>query len=295
MKIGYPCINRSVGCSAGRAFRLRSFSEPRFLETVENNLSCLLKILEYNLDRGIFFFRISSDLIPFASHPVCSLDWQSRFTALFRKIGRFIRREGVRISMHPDQFVLLNALEKRIVDQSVRELVYHAEVLDLMELDDAAKIQIHVGAAYGDKEKGAERFTEVYGTLDSSVRDRLVIENDHRIYSAADCIRISQRTGIPVLLDTFHHQLNGNGESLSEALRRCAETWTRIDGPLMVDYSSQEPGARDGAHAKSIDLENFRRFLQLARTVGVEMDVMLEIKDKEKSALKALKTIEASG
>ena len=58
MKIGYPCINRTIGCSSDRTFRLKSYSKTRLIETVENNLGCLDKILRYNVEHNMLFFSI---------------------------------------------------------------------------------------------------------------------------------------------------------------------------------------------------------------------------------------------
>jgi UV DNA damage endonuclease len=168
----------------------------------------------------------------------------------------------------------------------MHELEYHALVLDLMGLPASAKVQIHVGGVYGDKPAAVSRFVERYQRLRSAVRRRLVVENDDRCYTVADCLEVHRLTRIPVLFDVFHHSVNSSGETTRAALRRCAATWRRADGPLMVDYSSQEPGQRRGRHAEHIDARDFRRFLTAAR--GVECDVMLEIKDKEKSAPEAL-------
>jgi UV DNA damage endonuclease len=140
---------------------------------------------------------------------------------------------------------------------------------------------------YGDKQASIKRFTERYISLPAAVRRRLVVENDDRSYTVSDCLEVNRQTGGPVLFDVFHHRVNSSGETTREALRRCAETWHRTDGPPMVDYSSQEPGQRRGRHAEHIDVRDFQMFLEAAR--GVECDVMLEIKDKEKSALQALR------
>jgi UV DNA damage endonuclease len=263
------------------------------VETVEQNLNCLDTVLRWNVEHGIGFFRVTSDLVPFASHPVCRYDWPRHFRDRFRSLGRFICKHRTRISMHPDQFVLLNALDEKIVESSVRELDYHAQVLDLMELPLSARLQIHVGGVYGDKQASIQRFVERYIRLPSAARRRLVVENDDRSYTVADCLEVNRRTGVPVLFDTFHHRLNGNGEGLGAALASCAATWRRSDGPPMVDYSSQEPGQRKGRHAEQIDRRDFRRFLAQAR--GINCDVMLEIKDKEKSALEALALISETG
>ncbi|MGB5924349.1 MAG: UV DNA damage repair endonuclease UvsE, partial [Syntrophobacteria bacterium] len=124
MKIGYPCINRGIGCTANSTFRLASYSEERLIQKVENNLDCLFQILQYNVQNGFYFFRISSDLVPFASHPVCTFDWASHFRGQFRKVGEFIRKHDIRISMHPDQFVVINSLKDDVVERSVWELEY---------------------------------------------------------------------------------------------------------------------------------------------------------------------------
>jgi UV DNA damage endonuclease len=285
MKIGYPCINRRLGCTASHTFRLRSYSPERLLQTVGANLLCLRRILEFNRENGLLFFRITSDLVPFASHPVCAVPWPETFAGEFAKLGDFIRAGRMRISMHPDQFTLLNSPDPDIFNRSAAELLYHARILDLLGLDLTARIQIHGGGVYGDKGKSLDRFCRRFEKLDQRVRRRLVVENDDRQYSLADCLAIHRRTGIPVLFDSFHHQLNSNGEGMAAALNLAAATWGKKDGRPMVDYSSQKKGERRGSHSEGIDLVDFAAFIKAAGSL--DFDIMLEIKDKEKSALLA--------
>jgi UV DNA damage endonuclease len=256
------------------------------LETVESNLTCLTQILKFNAKHSILFFRITSDLVPFASHPVCKSNWPRHFESEFQVIGDLVRRWDMRISMHPDQFTLLNSVDDRVAENSVRELEYHAQVLDLMELDTAAKIQIHVGGVYGDKGRSMERFAERFERLNESLKGRLVVENDDHRYSVQDCLSLGALTGAPVLFDVFHHEVNTSGESTPEALGLCAQTWKPRDGLPMVDYSSQRAGHRVGTHAETINVTRFGEFLD--RTHPYDFDVMLEVKDKEASALKAI-------
>ena len=285
MKIGYPCLNRSIGCSPGRTFRLASYSAGRLAQAVGWNLDCLERILEFNRDNGLLFFRVSSDLVPFASHPVCLFPWPGTFARRFAALGCFIRRSGMRISMHPDQFTLINSPDPEIFRRSVAELSYHARVLDLLGLDLTARIQIHAGGVYGDKPASLDRFCRRFERLPAAVRQRLAVENDDRLYRIADCLLISRRTGVPVIFDSFHHRLNSGGESAAAGLAMAAATWKKADGPPMVDYSSQKKGERKGSHAESIDLKHFARFM--AAAAGMDFDIMLEIKDKERSALRA--------
>jgi len=290
VKIGYPCINYSVPCRGNRTFRLASYSEDLLIKTVRGNLACLHSILEYNTINGILFFRISSDIIPFASHPVCTFDWQREFGEEFCALGDIIREHGMRISMHPDQFVLINALDPGIVERSVSELEYHAAILDAMGLDESAKIQIHIGGVYGNRTASLARFVEHYRTLSPAVQRRLVIENDDRSYTVEDCIKISRKTGVPVLFDSFHHEVKSSGGTVADNLRIVSMTWGSSDGIPMVDYSSQEPGKRRGNHALVLNPHHFKQFLQESQ--GFDLDIMLEIKEKEKAASRALELAE---
>ena len=149
MKIGYPCINWTIGCKGDRTFRLKSYSEDRLIRTVRNNLDCLLAMLRFNVEHDILFFRITSDLVPFASHPVCDFDWLDYFKQDFAAIGSYINARSIRISMHPGQFTILNSPDAGVLEASSKELEYHAQVLDAMGLDTSAKIQLHVGGVYG--------------------------------------------------------------------------------------------------------------------------------------------------
>jgi UV DNA damage endonuclease len=188
--------------------------------------------------------------------------------------------------MHPDQFVLLNTPNEEVLQRSIDELAYQVRILDLMGLDRTAKVQIHVGGVYGDKSASMDRFVDNYTGLDPSIKARLVIENDERLFSVADCCEIHRRTDIPVIFDVFHHSLLNRGEATELALKDSRDTWKKHDGFPMVDYSSQEAGKRPGAHAEHLDPEDFGRFLRASGSQ--DFDIMLEIKDKEASAKIAL-------
>lgn len=289
MKIGYPCINLSLPCRSSQSFRLASYSEERIDRTIGSNLACLLEILDFNRKHELFFFRISSDLIPLASHSICRFPWQKRYKRTFKEIGNFIKGHQMRVSMHPDQFIIINSPDKKIFQRSVKELLYHAEVLDLLEIDDTAKIQIHVGGAYGNKRQSIRRFIERYNYLDIKIKRRLVIENDERLFNIEDCLRIHGEIKIPIVFDVFHFKCNNSGESIRGVLSQVCSTWSGKDGLPIVDYSSQEKGKKIGTHAKTIDINDFKRFIK--ETEGLQFDIMCEIKDKERSVLKALKLI----
>ena len=288
MRIGYPCINRTIDCTANSTFRLKSYSEARLKNSISNNLDCLRRILQFNLEHNLFFFRISSDIIPFASHPVNRFNWQRYFQEEFEEIGEFITKNRMRISLHPDQFTLINSIKEEIFERSKNELKYHVEILDLMKLDTSAKVQIHVGGVYGDKKESTGRFLTRFDRLDGLIVRRLAIENDDKLFDLNDCLEISEQIQIPIVFDVFHHKLNNSAAlTTKECFQLFIKTWDeKRDGIPMVDYSSQRINGSPRQHSETIDKEDFDLFLK--QTKPFDFDVMLEIKDKEKSAIKAI-------
>ncbi len=264
--------------------RLANYSPERLIALISNNIACLQHILTYNVHNKLLFFRIGSGVVPFASHALYThtFDWQTYFKAPLQELGAYIIQHDIRISMHPDQFVVLNSPNPDIVAASIRELEYHAAFLAALGLDTTAKIQIHVGGVYADKPAAIQRFITTYYTLSSTVRERLVIENDDRLFSLQDCLSIFRETGIPIIFDTLHHECLHNGESQEKALLQARATWQPKDGVPMIDYSSQAAGERIGKHAATLDTVHFTHFL--TRIQAYSSDIMLEIKDKEKSA-----------
>lgn len=286
MRIGYCCINRTLGCRGNRTFRLGNYSQKRLIETVDGNLACLQQMLEFNAAHGIRFFRITSDLVPFASHPVMDTDWQGQFRDRLKEIGHYILENGMRVNMHPGQYTLINSPSEKVFENSHKELLYHAQVLDLLGLDLTCKIQIHVGGEYGDKDASIGRFAQRFHGLDRVVRRRLVVENDHVNYSIEDCLRVHALCAIPIVYDTLHQEALRGRMDPKKALEMVEPTWKEQDGIPFIDYSQQKLGARTGLHSESIEPDDFRKFL--AETRPVDFDVMLEIKDKEISAVKAV-------
>lgn len=211
MKIGYTALNWTIGCNGAKTFRLKSYSHEKFIETSANNLECLLTMLKFNVENNLLFFRITSRLIPFASHPIMDFDWKEHFKDSFNEISNFIHENNIRISMHPGQFVVINSKDMEVFERGLNELKYHSEVFDILNLDSTAKIQAHVGGVYGDKERSINRFIERYKSLDKNIKRRLVIENDEKSYNLSECLEINRNTNIPVLFDYFHHIINNRG------------------------------------------------------------------------------------
>ncbi|MEJ2248204.1 MAG: UV DNA damage repair endonuclease UvsE [Candidatus Lokiarchaeota archaeon] len=289
MKVGYPCINYSLSCKNNKTFRLKNYSNQLLKDVVNNNLSCLANILKYNVKHNILFFRFTSDLIPFASHEIMDFDWKTYFREKFREIGSYVKNHNIRISMHPGQYIVLNSNNEDVFIRSLKEVEYHVDLLDLMDLDKSAKVQLHIGGVYGDKDSSIKRFIERYHNFDAKIKKRLVIENDDKSYNFNDCLKVYKALKIPIIFDVYHNIINPSGMPLSEIFKRVIKTWENKDGLPIIHYSSAHPQKGFPSHAEKIDIGDFKNFIESTRSFN--FDVMLEIKDKEVSALKAIKLL----
>ena len=150
IRIGYACINTKLD-SPNRTCRLKNATPEKILELAAVNVEALQPILDWNAAHGIELFRITSDLIPFGSHPINTVPWWRILKSQFARLGDFIASKGLRVSMHPGQFTILNSPRREVVANSVKELEYHTAVLDALGVDNSHKIVIHLGGVYGDK------------------------------------------------------------------------------------------------------------------------------------------------
>ena len=180
MRIGYACLTVGVRDTNFRTCILKNASEENLLDIIEHNLNSLEKIVDYNIENNIKLFRISSDIIPFGSSPANSLEWWNIFNERFLSIGKKIKEAGIRVSMHPGQYTVLNSPIEDVVYRAVKDLEYHNIFLDSLNVNKENKIILHIGGVYGDKESAVNRFIENYKLLDPKIKDRLVIENDDK-------------------------------------------------------------------------------------------------------------------
>lgn len=285
VRIGYACIHTALP-SANRTTRLDRATPERLLELSSLNLAALETILRWNAAHGITLFRISSDVIPFGSHPVNALRWWEQLAPPLAALGEIIRGTGMRVSMHPGQYTVLNALRPEVVESSIAELAYHARFLDSLGLDSSHKIVLHLGGVYADKPASLRRFVEHAARLSPSVRARLVLENDERSYTLEDALWAAERTGCPVIFDAFHHRWNPSLPDLDlrGLVLAAGNTWSPADGRQKMHYSDPWPGKPPGAHSFTVDADAFAQFY--AQVQDLDLDVMLEVKDKEQSVLR---------
>lgn len=288
INIGYACITLGINDVKIATCKLRNASEERVKEIITHNLDVLEKVIEYNHEHQIRLFRISSDIIPFASHPNMKVRWREIYQHKLEAIGKKINKYRIRVSMHPGQYTVLNSPNEEVVKRAVAELKYHAEFLDALGMDETSKIILHVGGVYNNKGLAIQRFIENYKCLNDAIKKRLVIENDDKNYHIEDILRISKEIKIPVVFDNLHHEINHIvcKKNIRDYILECRDTWKEEDGKQKIHYSQQNVFKNRGAHSETISVKEFLAFYE--NLPHNELDIMLEVKDKNLSAVKCI-------
>ena len=263
------------------------------------SMEYLHQILDYLEEIDVRMYRISSDFVPYCTHPdLPQFHGQvAECRTSLAELGRTARERGIRLSLHPSQYVLLSALDPAINEKGIADVDAQAELLDALEQGPEAVVVVHLGGAYGDKEAATARFRENFPRLSEAGRRRLVIENDETIYTVQDCLRVHEATGVPVVFDHQHHLLNPGTLSIGDAARAALATWAPGVTPK-VHFSSPKLDSRTvvrgkkevaappllSQHADYVHPWEFAAFL---RAVGpLPFDVMLEAKMKDEALLK---------
>jgi UV DNA damage endonuclease len=202
----------------------------------------------------------------------------------------FARQHDLRLSFHPDQFVVLSSPHAAVVANSIRELEYQAHLAEKVGAD---VINIHAGGVYGDKLVALERFCQVLADLPQAVRIRLTLENDDQCYTVRDLLPICSRLSIPLVYDVHHHRCNPDGLSIEEATQLAAETWHISNREQYCHLSSPRSGWAPGnpkPHADYIDLADVPDCWR-----GRTMTVDIEAKAKELAVVKLMNELKNGG
>lgn len=295
LSIGYACLTVGVLNTNQKTCRQKNASEEKLLEIIMHNLHSLENIIDYNISNNIHLFRISSDIIPFGSSPVNKIKWWEVFESEFLKIGKKIKDNGIRVSMHPGQYTVLNSPDKDVVCRAVEDFNYHSLFLNSLGLSREHKIILHIGGVYGNKPEAIARFKTNYRDLSDSVKQRLVLENDDRSYNIDELIKIGEDLKTPIVFDNLHNSINPSQNIKTEEswIEECSKTWRLEDGRQKIHYSQQDLVKRAGSHSQTIRIEEFIEFYK--RVDGENLDIMLEVKDKNVSAVNCINRITNKG
>lgn len=295
--IGYCCISLSINeglskkeqITINRGMIKKTF-ESKGLNYVSEltiaNLNDCMKILRHNLKNNIYVYRMSSDMLPcLGFYKIKELPNLELIRIKLKNIGDFVKNNQIRVSFHPSHFNIIASENPVVVKNSIDELDKHAQIMDMMGLDDTTfyPINIHIGTTKPSCEEAAKRFCEVFPQLSESCKKRLTVENDDspNQYSVKMLHEmVHKKIGIPIVADSLHHQCFNGDQTWEEALRMAVSTWKTK--PICHHSSSkklhEDPTSKLEAHANFL-YEKFESF-------DLNVDVELECKKKDFSLIK---------
>lgn len=296
MRIGYACINTTLAkerIQVNRSMIRRTFLEKGLSYASElalSNVTDLEKIIDWNISNKILLYRMSSDMFPWMSeYEIDQLPDFENIKNRLEVIGEKASRHKLRLTYHPGPFNVLASHNPGVIKKTVKELRQHGEVMDLMRLPRTpyAKINIHVGGAYGDRLSAIARFIRNVALLPETVCSRLTVENDDKanMFSVTDLLAIHEQTGIPIVFDYHHHTFRTGDLTAEEAMLLAYETWPRGITPL-VHYSSSRKRYEDPASSEASHADFVYEPLNL---YGRKADIMLEAKAKEVAAIRFMR------
>ncbi|MEK5177070.1 MULTISPECIES: UV DNA damage repair endonuclease UvsE [Paenibacillus] len=301
VRFGYVAMSTVIkDCSPSKTMTMASFKKlddrEAALRRLENiarmNLHNTLRLMKHNVASDIMVYRLTSKIIPLATHPDLQ-DWNP-FAALaeeFAEVGQYVKKHGLRVSFHPDHFTVLSTPRPEVLINSVRDLQYHVDMLVAMGLPAMAKNNIHIGGAYGDKPVAAKRFEEHFRALPSALQERITLENDDKTFTAPETLAVSQSVGLPMVLDIHHQWVNNEGELPWELWPDILKTWRSElaqkdvpSGELLppkIHVSSPRSPSDPRSHADGVEPAPLLAFLKRIAADTPAVDVMIEAKLKD--------------
>ena len=260
-------------------------------EICDHNAKSLLDALIFCNRHGIQDFRVNSQILPLKTHPdvgyqIEDLPHYRKIIDTFRECGGFCRKNDLRTTFHPDQFVLLSSTNPKVTRSSLTELQYQAEVAEWINAD---VINIHGGGAYGNKTEALRRLVSQIKKLPDSVRILLTLENDDRVYTPKYLLSVCLETDIPLVYDVHHHRCLPDGMSIEKTTEQAIQTWNREPVFHLSSPLNGWNGTGVNKHHDYIDPGDFPDCW-----LNLDITVEVEAKAKELAVLKLKKHMEKS-
>jgi UV DNA damage endonuclease len=298
IQLGLCCLNISLRekkptIFSSRRVTLKTLEEKgidNLKKKIINNLNDVLKMMDWNENNGIKVFRLSSEIFPHYSNKKAE-DYTLDFAIeLLKKIGIKSKEYNQRLTFHPGQYNCLGSPHEDVIEHTIKDLKYHADILDIMELDQNSVMVIHGGGVYNNKKQTIERWCDNYEKLPENIKKRLVLENCEKNFSIDDCLIVSKKVNIPIVFDTHHYDCykkihpSEKFENPEYYIPKILETWDKRNIKVKFHISEQGTG-KIGHHSDYIEIIP-EYLLDISKKYNKAIDIMIEAKMKEKAIFK---------
>lgn len=284
IRLGYVSISKTLdGITPSTNFTYTDYvnkkaDKNKINEVIISNLEALDNIIDYNISNNIHFYRLTSKLIPLATHDLVKFDYLKKYKNCYNQISKKIVSSNMRVDVHPDQFTVLNSTKKEVVDNTVKILNYHYNILNSLNIKNKLII-LHIGSSVFGKENSLKRFENNFNKLDNKLKKCIGLENDDKVYNIEDTLYLCEKLNIPFILDYHHYNCNGDN-NLEKYIERIFNTWS---GTCKMHFSTSKNKTKKEfrSHHDYIDLDSFIYFIEFMKKYNKDIDIMLEAKAKD--------------
>lgn len=297
VRLGYVSLPLSINITSSKTItytRFKSINDGfnKIDSIILDNLDALYEILKYNKANNIHFYRMTSALIPLATLNDVKFDYITPYLKLYKKVGDFANKNEIRVDAHPDQFCVLNSINKDIVNNSIEILKYQKNLSNAFGFTNF-KLVLHVGSSAGGKKASITRFINNFNKLDEDIKKMIILENDDKVFNIIDVLELSERLKIPMVLDYHHHICNNNNEDIEKYLPRIFNTWKGEVYPPKVHFSTPKSKRKNEfrSHNDFINVDDFITFLEIVKKYTDRLDIMIEAKAKDLALFKLVREL----
>ena len=293
IRLGYACVPITINETSSHALTYTHFKKlgtkgyEKLDSVIKSNFESLEKILKYNIRNDITFFRMTSELIPLASHPLISYDFINQYKKYYKRIGNIIKENNLRVDMHPSAYTVLNSVNESVITSTINILEFYQKMYKCMGIN--SKIVLHVGSKVNGKKESIKRFINNFNKLDKDIQDLIVVENDDKSFNIRNVLSLCEKLNIPMVLDYHHFKVNKNNEKIEDYIERIFSTW-KNEIPK-IHFSSPKDKKNKRSHIDYIDSDDFINFLEKIKFTNKDFDVMIEAKKKDDALFRLIREL----
>ena len=295
IRLGYACISKTLSnVTTSSTVTYTTFQKDKDYKKIDtaikSNLNALKEILTYNIKNNIHFFRLSSKLIPLATKSDVIFDYIDPYKGYYHSIAKIIKDNKLRIDFHPDEFCVLNSTKSEVVKNSIAILEYHYNLLKALEIKNKILV-LHIGGNTFGKKNSISRFINNFNTLSKEIQESIAIENDDKIFNISDCVYISKKLNVPVILDYHHHICNHDELDINDYLKDILSSWHNTT-PKMHFSSPKNKTKKDfRSHNDYINVDAFINFIDILKPFNHDVDIMIEAKAKDEALFRLVREL----
>lgn len=294
IRLGYVAISKTIDITCSHTITYTNYlKEKNGIEKIDNiireNLTNLEKIIDYNIKNNIHFYRLSSKLIPLATKKDIEFDYITPYKSIYKRIATKIAKSNMRVDFHPDEYCILNSVNKDVLENTYEILKYHYNILTALNIKNKLLV-IHIGSNVFGKEKSLSRFINFFNKLPEEIQKTIAIENDDKIFTIEDTLQLCEKLNCPCILDYHHYTCNKN-EDINNYYERIFKTWKNINPKIHFSSPKNLTKKDIRSHNDYINPNDFIIFLESIKNFNYDIDIMLEAKAKDEALFKLIRQL----